>query len=62
MGFNQYNSGNTYHTKFHASEANGSEEDFNFFFVFLQFKPRTSIFSSGDHFVHHSVTVLAILV
>ena len=55
--------GSTYHAKFHASEASGSDkEDFNIFCVFLWFKPRTSIFSSGGHFVHRSGTILAILV
>ena len=33
-----------------------------FFCVFLWFKSRTSIFSSGGHFVHGSGTVLAVLV
>ena len=33
-----------------------------FFCVFLWFKPRASIFSSGGHFVDRSITVLAILV
>ena len=56
-------SGNTSHAEFHASEASGSEEeDFNIFCVFLCFKPRTSIFSSGGHFVHQSRSILAALV
>ena len=33
-----------------------------FFCVFLWFKPRASIFSTGGHFVHRSGTVLAIVV
>ena len=63
MGFTHITSGNTCHAHFHASEASGSEEeDFNIFFVFLWFKPRTSILSSGGHFVYQSGIVLAILV
>ena len=55
-------SGNTCHAKFHAFEASDSEEDFNIFCVFLWLKHRTSVFSSGGHFVHQSKTILAALV